>query len=225
MMEYTLVRSKRKTAAIHVHESGVEVRAPMKMPKRDIDRFVASKEKWITDKLGMLRNRAKLREAFAPTYGDSVIYRGIECPISAKSSNYIGYDDGSFYMPPDLTPEQIKTACVQIYKLLAKRDLTAKTCDFAIQMNLKPSGVKINSAKTRWGSCSAKKSINFSWRLIMADDDVIDYVVVHELAHLAELNHSARFWSIVESVLPDFAERKTRLRDLNERLANENWDE
>ena len=59
----------------------------------------------------------------------------------------------------------------------------------------------------------------------MADDDVIDYVVVHELAHLSELNHSARFWSIVGSVLPDYAQRKARLRDLQERLSNENWDD
>lgn len=119
---------------------------------------------------------------------------------------------------------QIKSACVQIYRMLAKRDLTEKTLDFAKQMSVMPTAVKINNAKTRWGSCSSKKSLNFSWRLIMADDDVIDYVVVHELAHITEMNHSARFWSIVEGVLPDYRKRKTKLKELQRRLNGEDWE-
>ena len=90
-------------------------------------------------------------------------------------------------------------------------------------MSVTPSAVRINGAKTRWGSCSGKKSINFSWRLIMASDDVIDYVVVHELAHLLELNHSARFWAVVEKILPDCRERRKQLRELQKRLATEDW--
>ena len=223
-MNYTLIRSKRKTAAIYVRDGGFEVRAPLKMPKHDIDRFVTSKEMWINDKLAMLRERAESREAFVLTYGDMVLYRGKEYPISATDGTRIGFDGAAFYMPADMMPERIKLACVQIYRLLAKRDLTIKAYDFAKQMNLTPSGVKINNAKSRWGSCSAKSSINFSWRLIMADDDVIDYVVVHELAHLAELNHSKSFWEVVEEVLPDYKGRKARLRELQNRLVNENWD-
>ncbi|MDR2568929.1 MAG: M48 family metallopeptidase, partial [Oscillospiraceae bacterium] len=75
-----------------------------------------------------------------------------------------------------------------------------------------------------WGSCSAKKSLNFSWRLIMADEDVIDYVVVHELAHLIEMNHSVRFWAVVERVLPDYRERQKWLRELQRKLNVEDWD-
>ncbi|MCL2342290.1 MAG: M48 family metallopeptidase, partial [Firmicutes bacterium] len=99
-----------------------------------------------------------------------------------------------------------------------------KTAAFAEQMGLKPRAVKINSAKTRWGSCSALKNLNFSWRLAMADDGVIDYVVVHELAHLREMNHSARFWAIVAGVLPDYRERQKRLKALQKRLGNEDWE-
>jgi hypothetical protein len=91
-------------------------------------------------------------------------------------------------------------------------------------MSVTPIAVKINSAKTRWGSCSNKKSLNFSWRLIMADDDVIDYVVVHELAHLREMNHSPRFWAVVEAVLPDYRERKLKLRALQAKLNREDWE-
>ena len=79
-------------------------------------------------------------------------------------------------------------------------------------MGVKPRQLKLSDAKRRWGSCSAKQSINLNWRLIMLDDSLIDYVVVHELAHLLELNHSADFWRIVESVLPDH-------RDLTQKVA------
>ena len=224
-MEYTLTRSKRKTAAIYVRNGGVEVRAPLYMPKRDIDKFVASKEKWITDNLAKSREQSEQRSLFALAYGSMLLYRNQEYPITAKEGNRVGFDGEMFYMPPHLTAEQIKYASVQIYRMLAKSCLSAKTFEFAKQMGVMPSHIKINSAKTRWGSCSARKSINFSWRLIMADDAVIDYVIVHELAHLSEMNHSAQFWAIVEGVLPDYRERKARLQDLQKRLAGEDWGE
>ena len=90
-------------------------------------------------------------------------------------------------------------------------------------MNVTPIAVKVNSAKTRWGSCSGRNSINFSWRLIMADDDVIDYVIVHELAHIKEHNHSDRFWAVVASVLPDYKMRQAKLKILQKKLASEDW--
>lgn len=224
MINYTLTRSKRKTLALYVRDGKVEARAPLKMPVRDIDKFVKTKEKWIMDRLARSSEQLEQRESFALNYGDMVLYRGNHFPIAAKDGNRIGFDNSAFRMPPSLTSEQIKAACVQIYRALAKHVLTVKTQDFAKKMSATPTAVKINGAKTRWGSCSGRKNINFSWRLIMADDEVIDYVVVHELAHLTEMNHSERFWTIVEAVLPDFRERKARLRELQKRLAAENWE-
>ena len=223
MTDYVLIRSKRKTIGIYIRNGKVEVRAPIKAPKRDIAHFVASKKKWITDKLAQSKEQRAQREKFSLDYGGFVTYRGKEYPIVSKSGNRLGFDDVHFYMPPNLPPEQIKAACIQIYRLLAKRDLTAKALHYAKQMSVAPSAVKINGAKTRWGSCSSRKSLNFSWRLIMAGDDVIDYVVVHELAHLKEMNHSARFWANVAGVLPDYQERKAQLRVLQKRLSTEDW--
>lgn len=223
-IEYTLIRSKRKTAALCIRDGGVEIRAPLKMPKRDIDLFVASKEKWITDKLAICAERTKQREDFCLHYGDTVLYRGRQYTILEKDGNRVGFDGENFFVPRDLSPEQIKHACVQVYRMLAKRDLTEKTLAFAKQMSVMPSAVKVNGAKARWGSCSAKKGLNFSWRLIMAEDAVIDYVVVHELAHITEMNHSQRFWAIVESVLPDYRERKSHLKELQKRLGGEDWE-
>ena len=80
-------------------------------------------------------------------------------------------------------------------------------------MGLEHGEVKINSAKTRWGSCNRKGNINFTYRLLFVPEEVIDYVVVHELAHLKEMNHSAGFWSVVEQTMPDYKARRKKLRE------------
>jgi len=223
-MIYTLTRSKRKTVAITIRDGNIEVRAPNRMPKRDIEKFITEKEKWILKNINLQRQRANQRVSFSLNYGDSVICRGTPRVITAKSGDYVSYDDECFFIPADLTPDEIKYACVQIYKIIAKLVLLEKTYEFAKLYPVKPATVKVNSAKARWGSCSANRNINYSWRLIMADDDVIDYVVVHELSHMMELNHGDYFWKIVEEVLPDYRERKIRLKELQRRLSTEEWE-
>ena len=223
-MSFTLIRSKRKTIAIYIRGGGVEVRAPLRMSKRDIDRFVALKERWITDKLTQSRERAEKREAFTLGYGDSVTLQGAQYAITARDGAQADFDGKVFCIPPGLEPEQIKRLCIQVYRRLAKTYLTRRVAVYAEQMGAAPAAVKINGAKTRWGSCSSKRSVNFSWRLMMADSSVIDYVVVHELAHLSEMNHSPRFWAIVESIFPDYRERQKVLRALQKRLICEDWE-
>jgi predicted metal-dependent hydrolase len=224
MIDYTLKRARRKTLALYIRDGGAEVRAPLRMPKRDIDKFVASHAQWIKDKLAASRERAEAREAFALRYGDDLALCGATYPIVALEGTRAGFDGERFYFPPGLTSERIKFACAQIYRQLAKSYLTERVLHFARAMRVAPTAVKVNGAKSRWGSCSTKKSLNFSWRLLMADAAVIDYVVVHELAHITEMNHSARFWAIVEAVLPDYRERRNRLKVLQRRLAHEDWD-
>jgi predicted metal-dependent hydrolase len=223
MTNYTLKRSKRKTIAIYVRDGEVEVRAPLNAPLREIERFVASKSKCLAYKLLESNERLSRRGGFSLDYGSEILCRGALCPIEARDGTRAGFDGERFYMPPGLPPERLKAVCIDVYRLLAKRCLTAKAYEYAAQMSLKPASVKINGAKTRWGSCSAKKNVNFSWRLIMASDDLIDYVVAHELAHLKEMNHSPRFWSVVESVIPDYRERKKRLKEFHKRIEDEGW--
>ena len=224
MIKYTLTRSKRKSVCIYIRSGAVEVRAPIKMAQKDIDDFVTSKALWIAKKLELSAKCLWQQEDFRLGYGDFITYRGNEHPIYAKEGRHVGFDNKGFFMPPDLDDNQIKAACVQIYKMLAKKDITQKVLEFSKKMRVSPLAVKINSAKTQWGSCSSKKSINFSWRLVMACDDVIDYVVVHELAHLIEMNHSSRFWTVVENFMPNYNEQKKLLKDLQKRLSTQKWD-
>lgn len=225
MIDYTLIRSKRKTIAIHItKDAAVEVRAPMKAPKADIDRFVTAKQAWISKHLSAREQSMRSKADFTLNFGDMAAFCGKTVPIRAKAGNRIGFDGECFYMPPDLPPEEIKRAAIQIYRLTAKRLLTNKVIEYAKAMGVRPIAVKVNGAKTRWGSCSGNNSINFSWRLIMADEDVIDYVVVHELAHIKEHNHSPRFWAVVESILPDCNARKQKLKALQKKLSYEDWE-
>jgi len=225
MIPYKLIRSRRKTVAIYITEDAmVEVRAPLQMSKIDIDKFILSKEKWIIDNHEKRKQQCIEKAAFALHYGDNVSLGGKQYTIIAKEGNNAGFDGEHFYLPAGLMPENIKYAVVRIYKAVAKSLLTAKTNQFASRMMVKPAAIKISSAKTRWGSCSGKNNINYSWRLIMADNEVIDYVVVHELAHIKEHNHSSRFWAIVESILPDYLSCKSRLKVLQDKLSRENWE-
>ena len=269
MVPYRLIRSRRKSVTLRItKDAELEVRAPLRISKKEIDRIVASKQSWINKHLEKAKKREANRAAFSLSYGDTVLLRGREYTIVARpgiktgSTEYaacsgsgaadIGYmepwdclsgcgpdytlnsapdrghislsDRGSICLPPGLSPEEIKRSVISVYRSPAKQLLANRVAHYARQMGVAPAAVRVTSARTRWGSCSSANSINFSWRLVMADDDVIDYVVVHELAHIIEHNHSDRFWRVVESALPDYKQRRQRLKALQQRLSNVDWD-
>ena len=221
---YTLVRAKRKTLAIHItKDAAVEVRAPLKMPLSYIDRFVASKESWIRQRLAERIRVREAKAAFTLDYGDTVWLYGRPYPLVATDGRRPIFDGVAFRIPAGMEADRIKEAVIRVYKQTARSVVADKLVSFAARMHVEPAGFHITSAGTRWGSCSAKRSLNFSWRLMMADEEVIDYVVVHELAHIRELNHSPRFWAHVEAVLPDYRARQHRLKQLQSRLSVQDW--
>ena len=95
----------------------------------------------------------------------------------------------------------------------AKRIFPERTAYFAKRMGVDYGRITIREQKTRWGSCSSKGNLNFNWKLVLLDPELLDYVVVHELAHRREMNHSKNFWKIVEAELPDYWERRARLKE------------
>ena len=225
-IEYTVTRSERKTIAIHIRGSRVEVRAPVHLPQSSIERYLIKKEKWLMSHLALQLYRLEGQNAFNLDYGSTVLYRGKEYPIvrAAKSGDKAEFDGSAFIIPPGLTPEGVKAACVRLYISLAKEYLPGRTYELSGKVDVHPNAVKINSAKSRWGSCTSLGNINFSWLTVMAPDDVIDYLIIHELAHLRVMGHSLIFWSLVRHVLPDLKDRKSRLSVFQERVLSENWD-
>ena len=109
---------------------------------------------------------------------------------------------------PVLTPEELRALAKQ-----AARDLPERTAYFARLLNVTYGRITIRSQRTRWGSCSAAGNLNFNCLLMLTPPEIQDYVVVHELCHRKELNHSARFWNLVEEVLPDYRTRRQWLKD------------
>ena len=223
MVEYTLTRANRKSIAITVKNGLVKVRAPFHTPVSKIDGFVSEKEKWITTKLAEEKEVIAKRNSFSVNYGSQILYRGDLYTINPGLKWFSYFDETSFYIPPDLTSLQIKRHCAEHYKDVAEMYFEERACVYIEQMVVLPAEIKIDNAKRRWGSCSKKKVISFAWRLLMADDEAIDYIIVHELAHLLEYNHSPWFWAIVEEYFPNYKECQKRLRVLERKLICEDW--
>jgi len=221
-MEYTLTKTKRKTIALYIRNGKLEVKAPQRATKKQIETFIHSKAAWINEKLTTSINQQQKREAFTLNYGDNVLLLGQLHPIISAQGKP-KFDNQNFCIPQGLNPTEIKDTCIKIYRTIAKEYLTNRTLEIAKTLNLTPTTIKINGAYTRWGSCSSLCNINFSWRLIMADPETIDYVITHELAHLQEMNHSPKFWAILENALPNYKQHKQHLKQLQKTLATQNW--
>jgi len=223
MIKYNLIRSKRKTIAIHIVDGELAVKASLKMPQADIDKFVNSKKSWIDKNLSNSIVKKEQKESFALNYGDSILLMGKSYFIIGRQGSSAGFDGRCFFVPEDLSSEKIKQLIINTYKAFAKNYILSRVIVFADKMSLEPKSAKITSAAARWGSCSSKGCLNFSWRLVMADEDVVDYLVVHELAHLKVMNHSKKFWVIVQNVLPNYKVMQAKLRILSKKLSVENW--
>jgi predicted metal-dependent hydrolase len=117
-------------------------------------------------------------------------------------------------MIPNGTVEEKKHALITLYRELAQAIIVKRISLYSEKSQQKPEKVQINSATTRWGSCSGRKTLSFSWKLIQLPLDVVDYVVVHELSHLQEMNHSPAFWAVVRAIMPDYLLRRKKLRKL-----------
>lgn len=101
----------------------------------------------------------------------------------------------------------------KLYREKARKRITERVSYFAEKMGVTYTSIRIGSARTRWGSCSARGGLNFQWKLILMPPEILDYVVVHELAHRIEMNHSPRFWAQVEKILPDYRQRRQWLKE------------
>ena len=235
-MEYELIRTKRKTIAIYIRDGRVIVRAPMRAPVREIDAFVFSKLDWIEKHLESEARRNELRSAFKLDYGSIVLFLGREYSVESThgentmyfppglSSVESTHGENTMYFPPGLSREQLRRKLIRYYKEQAQTYIADRASHFAKHMNVSPANIRIGSAKRSWGSCTSYGRLTFSWRLIMAPPEAVDYVVVHELAHLRQLNHSPGFWAIVARIMPDWKDRRKILRLLQKRLSVETWE-
>ncbi len=196
-----IIRSRRKTIALIVKADGsVIVRAPLTASNRRIMNFVNKQAQWILNTQEKVKNRAPLVPAKKFNTGEHFWYLGKTYPlqlVTKKSSALVLKND--FILSQSAVP-QAADSFKKWYQKQARAVISKRVDEIAKKHGFTYKQIRITSARTRWGSCSTRGSINFSWRLVMAPIDVIDYVVLHELVHTRIHNHSREFWAKVASI-------------------------
>lgn len=224
MLSYRLIRSKRKTVAVFItKDAQVEVRAPLRASVSFIERFLAEKESWIQAHLEQRKRDLLKRADFSVGEGDTLLFLGREYPVHLSLGYHKPFFNGEQFLLPQQDFSENKPLIIGLYKNLAKSYIDEKVQFYSRLVGVTPSAVRVGNASTRWGSCSGKNSLNFTWKLILAPEKAVDYVIVHELCHILQHNHSPWFWKEVQRVLPDYKERELLLRQLQKRLAAEDW--
>lgn len=193
-----IIRSNRKSVALVIDGDGeLIVRAPRWATRADIMKFVAEKQDWIRQKSETKKERAEKIKLVTGQDGDEILYMGKTCQIHRDQVAKVFFD-GEIFTIPDR--ENGLDYLTNWYKRMARSSFRESLNRFAAEMELEPREMRVSSAKTRWGSCSYDNRISFSWRLLMCPQEVIDYVVVHELCHFYHRDHSRAFWESVERV-------------------------
>ena len=208
------IRARRRTISIQVRPDGkVIVRAPLRVAEKVVRAFVESKSDWITRKKAEAAKRAP-----APLKqfkdGERFLLLGREIPLRVAANQRAALSlalAGEFSLSQRALPNA--TAVFEKwYKAYALQVLSERVRLYAARHGFAPGRIRITSARTRWGSCSSTGTLSFTWRLVMAPMDVVDYVVVHELVHLQVKNHSKTFWDAVAALMPDYKSRMAWLK-------------
>lgn len=169
MVEYSIIRSNRKTISLKVTPGGqLEVRCPRNMPTRQVRQFVLSKQDWIEAALSKLYQRPAL---------------------------------------PAFTDQDLKAMTAH-----AKAIIPPRVAYFADRIGVTYGTITIRHQRSRWGSCTAKGNLNFNCLLTQMPPEMLDYIIVHELCHRKEMNHSPRFWAEVSKYMPDWESRRAWLK-------------
>ena len=214
-----IIRTNRKTIAIILRPDGsLLVRAPLRASRRSIQEFVTNNTQWIE------KTRVRLQAVAPPppkqyVPGEVFEYLGKVYPLEivADQKKSLRLEEGIFRLAAT-AQDKAALAFEHWYKEQARQILSERVEYYARQNGFRYNKIGITSARTRWGSCSASGALNFSWHLIQAPMEAVDYVVVHELVHTIIHNHSKKFWIKVEQTMPDYRERRKWLRRNGHRL-------
>lgn len=214
-----LIRSKRKTVALMVKPDGrLVVRAPLRTPLHVIEGFVKEKEGWIREKQAEVLRLQQACPVRQYAEGEEFLFLGQVLRLELADARIpVSRDMSSLKFSRRVVP-QAAEYLEAWYRKQAGEVIRERVAYWSQLTGIKHKSVKITGAMRRWGSCSSKNSLNFAWRLVMAPLEVIDYVVVHELVHVLEKNHSNRFWSRVEAIFPNHRQARLWLKDNHRRM-------
>jgi len=218
-LTYLLVRSKKrkKTISLQVRTDGtILVSAPYRTPVGEIDKFLNQKKRWLNRIIEERETRLKDIKPKEYLTGELFLYLGIQYTLRIADemgeSGSLTFSEGQFVLSVNKV-HQGRELFIEWYKKRSREYIEESVKRYSQALRLNPGGIRISNALCRWGSCSSDNNLSFSWRLIMAPCPVIDYVVVHELAHMREKNHSMRFWGLVAKTIPDYNKQRLWLKE------------
>lgn len=214
---YTIIRSQRRTLALEVtSDARLVIRAPVDLPEKTIVDFIARKSGWIESKMEYVRRNLPVTKSYEE--GNTVYFLGKQYPLSYLDNPGQIIDLRDKLYISESYRSRIKGLLISWYIYQGYQIIPKRVLYWSELLGYKPTGIKVTKAEKRWGSCSNRGSLCFSWRLLMTPPEVIDYVIVHELAHLRRSDHSALFWRLVESHLPGYREQREWLKRNNRHL-------
>ena len=206
IVEYRFERRRRRTIGIRIDASGVAVSAPLRAPWRDIERFLRSSERWILAKLDEWAAAGKPVRLIGAS-GETLPLSGRRVTLDVRP----GVRAVSLYgerlvihHPEPARHDKVRESLVRWLRFRALEALAPRAAYYAGRLGVPMPAVAISNARTQWGVCTEGGRLRLSWRLMHFQPVLADYVVAHEAAHLVEMNHSKRFWKVVEALYPDW---------------------
>ncbi len=218
---YLLVRSSRRSIGMEVSAQGLTVRAPLRASHTVIESVLREKTRWILQKLSDRAVRVDSTPRVHWQDGSSMPFLGGELqlrlhPQAPRTGELlsIGPQRWVLHLRADVeaSAEQVRAVVAAWWLRHARQLLTERLQHYAPAMGVQWRSLRLSNARTRWGSAKADGSIMLNWRLLHYRLPVLDYVVIHELAHLRHMDHSPRFWAVVESVCPDYLQLRQALK-------------
>jgi predicted metal-dependent hydrolase len=212
-VHYLLHRSPgRRRISLSVDERGLRVGAPLRASLREIEAVLHDHARWVIRKLADWR--ARRAPARRWENGETLAYLGLPLKLEVEHGASLVAATSTHLQirSPDTAAPVIAALAVHWFRAQALAHFHKRIEHFRTRVTLETVAIKLSNARSRWGSCHAAGRISLNWRLIHMPQHLIDYVVVHELAHLREMNHSPRFWTVVGGVIPDYAARRREIR-------------
>lgn len=206
-------RTNRKTLSLTITPFGdLVVKAPKKMNMEEVFSFIQKKEKWINEKQSFIKNQIKANTKLI-NYED-ILFLGKKYEVVLVEGLKESYlTDEALFIQSVNTLQKRKKLVIQWYLQNVEEILIKRVFEIANKMKLTFKSIKIVNSKAKWGMCDQQKNLYFNWKLLLLSPNLIDYVIVHELSHIIELNHSKDFWKIVKSILPNYEKSKKILND------------
>ena len=215
---YQLKRSQRRTIGLSIDHRGLRIGAPLRARQGDIESLIQQHGQWVLDKLAAWRERPAA-EKLALVDGTVIFALDSALTVTITPSSrqrwLFSGDKLHLFLPPTITASSVLEKAL---REKARVVFSERLAHYAPGLGVATPPLRLSSARTRWGSCAHHGGISLNWRLIFMPLAVVDYVVAHELAHLREMNHSPRFWSVVEQLCPDWRARRLELRQLGRQI-------